>query len=227
VLVEPNEWWIGCHFAARRTDCYPGGVLPLELPPHAVSRAYLKMQEALEWSALPFSRGDVFVELGCAPGGAAQALIERGVQVIGVDPAEVDPAVAELEGFRHVRRRTVDLPRRELAGANWLAADMNVAPNYTLDAVEAIVVHPHSAIRGLVLTLKLADWQLAADVPAWIERIQGWGYRDVRVRQLAHNRQEVCVVALRSRAQRRVRRGRTQRRTDPTQTPQPHLPQQQ
>ena len=38
---------------------------------------------------------------------------------------------------------------------------MNLAPGYTLDAVEAIVTHPDVHIRGLVLTLKLADWSHA------------------------------------------------------------------
>ena len=38
---------------------------------------------------------------------------------------------------------------------------MNVAPRYTLDAVEAIVTHPEVNIRGLLLTLKLPDWDLA------------------------------------------------------------------
>jgi 23S rRNA (cytidine2498-2'-O)-methyltransferase len=75
---------------------------------------------------------------------------------------------------------------------------MNVAPQYTLDTVEAIVAHPEVEIRGLLLTLKLLDWSLAAEIPNYLDRIRSWGYRDVKVRQLSHNRQEVCVCAQKS-----------------------------
>lgn len=215
VLVEPGEWWVGCHRTERRSDCWPAGVPPLELPEHAVSRAYLKMQEALEWSALPMTTSDVCLELGCAPGGASQALLDCGLSVIGVDPAEVKPVVLSHPQFNHVRRRSSEVPRKLLKGVQWLAADMNVAPSYTLDAVEAMVTHREASIRGMILTLKLTDWSLADELPEHLQRIRNWGYRDIRVRQLAFNRQEICVVALRSRGQRRMlRQPRRRRRFD-------------
>jgi len=73
---------------------------------------------------------------------------------------------------------------------------MNVAPRYTLDAVEPIVMHREVNIRGMLLTLKLFDWQLAEELPEHIERVRRWGYNLIRVRQLQHNRQEVCLAAL-------------------------------
>jgi 23S rRNA (cytidine2498-2'-O)-methyltransferase len=211
-VVEAGEWWIGCHKTTRRAACWAGGVPRLAPPADMVSRAYLKMAEALEWSALPLSRGEVCVELGCSPGGAAQALLERGLFVIGIDPAEVDPIVAKHSSFLHVRRRSTEVPKKEFNRARWLAADMNVPPNYTLDAVEDVVLNKTGLIRGLVLTLKLSDWSLAESIAEFVARVQSWGYRDVRTRQLAFNRQEICLVALRSRAQRRIKRGSTQRR---------------
>jgi 23S rRNA (cytidine2498-2'-O)-methyltransferase len=73
---------------------------------------------------------------------------------------------------------------------------MNVAPQYTLDAVEAIVTHPRVNIRGLLLTLKLPEWELASCLPEYVARIRGWGYNVVRARQLQYDRREVCVAAL-------------------------------
>ncbi|TWU21239.1 SAM-dependent methyltransferase [Bythopirellula polymerisocia] len=212
VVVEPCEWWLGCHLASRRTACWIGGVPPIQQPEDAVSRAYLKMTEALEWSALPFVRGDICVELGCSPGGAAQALLEKGLFVVGIDPAEVDPLVAEHPSFLHVRRRSLDVPKRDFQRAKWLTADMNVAPGYTLEAVEDVVLNKTPSIRGLVLTLKLADWSMASQIGDLVKRVRSWGYRDVRTRHLAFNRQEFCLVALKSRAQRRIKRGTSQRR---------------
>ena len=87
--------------------------------------------------------------------------------------------------------------RREFRDVKYLAADVNVAPTYTLDTVEAIVTHADVNIRGLILTLKFLEWKLADELPQYLDRIRSWGYRQVRDRQLHHNRQEVCVAAKR------------------------------
>jgi 23S rRNA (cytidine2498-2'-O)-methyltransferase len=197
VIVEPGEWWLGWHVARSHESRLPGGMQKTELPAHAVSRAYLKMQEALNWSRLPLRAGDTCLELGCSPGGAAQALLDRGAKVIGVDPATVKPIVTEHPNFRHLRRRGKEVPRSELRDVRFLFADMNVAPNYTLDTVEALVTHEKVHVEGLILTLKLIEWELADNLEAWLDRIRGWGYYDIDARQLQHNRQEICVAALR------------------------------
>ena len=197
VLVEPDQWWIGYHRAASAESCLPGAIPDFDLPENMVSRAYIKMEEALAWSGLPIKPGQKIVEIGCAPGGASQALLGKGLQVIGIDPAEVDACVLSHPKFTHIRKRGVDVRRSEFRGVTWLASDMNVAPQYTLDTVEAIVTHPAGAMRGLLLTLKLPDWELAAQLPEYLERIRSWGFSKVRARQLVFNRREVCVTAVR------------------------------
>jgi 23S rRNA (cytidine2498-2'-O)-methyltransferase len=197
VLVEPHEWWIGYHRARGTSTCWPGGFIEIALPAEPVSRAYAKIEEAIAWSGLRLKRGDHVVEIGCAPGGASQALLERGLSVTGIDPADVDPRVLANPRFTHIRKRGADVRRREFRDVRWLVADMNVAPAYTLTTVEEIVGHASVRIEGLLLTLKLIDWQLAAEVPAYLERVRSWGYRHVAARQLAHNRQEICLAASR------------------------------
>jgi len=195
VLVEPNEWWIGYHQATRSATRWPGGIIPLTLPPHAVSRAWLKMEEALRWSQLPMTPGSRCVEVGSAPGGASQTLLDRGLIVVGIDPAAMDPAVLEHPNFTHLRKRAAAVRRKEFRKFRWLTADMNVAPNYTLDVVEEIVTHPEADIHGMILTLKLFEWTLAEHLPEYLDRIRGWGYHQIEARQLAHDRQEICVAA--------------------------------
>jgi 23S rRNA (cytidine2498-2'-O)-methyltransferase len=198
VLVELNEWWLGSHRAASPETRWPGGVPQLRQREDMISRAYLKLVEALLWSELPIRAGQRCVELGSAPGGSCLALLERGCTVIGIDPAAMDPKVLADPRFTHVRARAKDVDRGVFRGCRWLTADINLPPTYTLDAVEAVVAAPEVAIEGLVLTLKLSDPTHAAELPAFHKRIRGWGYPRVRARQLAFNRQEVCVVASRS-----------------------------
>lgn len=213
ILVEPGEWWIGCHRAVTLAERWPGGAIPVAVPEHAVSRAYAKLEEAVLWSGVPIAAGDECVEIGCAPGGASQALLDRGLFVTGIDPATVDPAVLAHPRFRHLRKRGKEVQRKEFLGVRWLAADMNIAPEATLDTVESIVTHPGLSIRGMILTLKLSDWREAERLPELEARVRGWGFRDVRIRQLTSGGQEVCLVALRRKALRRLGRTLSRKRS--------------
>ncbi len=196
VILAADRCWVGFHRVRSVPSQYPGGMMDIELPPEAVSRAWLKMEEALRWSQLPITAGAQVAEIGSAPGGASQALLARGLYVTGIDPAEMAPSVLAHPRFTHIRQRSTQVQRRKFRKIRWLAADMNVAPRYTLDAVEAIVVHPEVRIRGMLLTLKLPEWSLAERVPEYLDRIRSWGYNVVHARQLQYNRREVCVAAL-------------------------------
>lgn len=196
ILVDPGVWWIGRHRALSLPSRWPGGILPIQLPADAVSRAWLKMEEALEWSQLPVTPGARWAEIGAAPGGASQALLARGFEVVGIDPAEIHPTVLAHPRFRHVRRRSVAVPKREFRKVRWLTVDMNVAPSYTLDTIESIVTHAEVNIRGMLLTLKLPEWDLADRAPEFLARVRSWGYNAIQARQLLHNRQEFCVAAV-------------------------------
>jgi 23S rRNA (cytidine2498-2'-O)-methyltransferase len=194
VLVERREWWLGWHRAGLPETRWPGGVPAIAPPARMISRAYLKMVEALEWSQLPLAAGDRCVEIGSSPGGSCLALLERGLVVTGIDPAEMDPLVLAQPNFTHLRARAKDVKRSVFRDCRWLVMDANVAPNYTLDTVDALLSQAGVRPRGLVLTLKLTDPKLAEKLPAVADRIRRNGYRRVRMRQLAFNRQEICAV---------------------------------
>jgi len=194
ILVERAEWWLGWHRTGSPETRWPGGVPPIAVPQRLISRAYLKIVEALEWSELPIAPGDRCVEIGSAPGGSCMALLERGLEVIGVDPAEMDPAVLEHPRFTHVRARAKDAKRSVFRDCRWLVMDANVAPAYTLDTLDGVLTRGGARPEGLVLTLKLTHPALAERLPALSARLRGYGYRRVRMRQLAFNRREVCAV---------------------------------
>ncbi|MFP6614058.1 MAG: SAM-dependent methyltransferase [Pirellulales bacterium] len=206
ILVGPHEWWIGIHQVTRRTQCWPGGIWAGPPPDEMISRAYLKMSEALDWSNLPAKPGQRCVEIGCAPGGASQALLERGLRVTGIDPADVDPRIMQHREFRHIKQRGSDLRRREFQEFQWLVADMNIAPACTLACVRDIVTHRLVHIRGLVMNLKFAHWGLADQVPEFVAEVRGWGYRRVRARQLSFQRQEICITGVKPQSRKRRRR---------------------
>ena len=195
VLVSPTEWWIGCHQPQADFAKRPGGFSSATLPPNVVSRAWLKMNEAVEWSGFDLKAGETCVEIGSAPGGASQYLLSRGLKVMGVDPAVMDPVVMADQKFRHIRKRSKEVPRAEFVGVEWLTCDVNLPPNYTLDTVKAIVTHRGVKFKGMLLTLKLVEWSLAEEIPKFLAKVRAMGFRRVVARQLHHNRQEICVAA--------------------------------
>lgn len=194
VLVDPADWFIGWHESSTWSTRWPGAVQPINPQHEPVSRAYYKAAESLAWSGFDLAPKDIAIEVGSAPGGACGRMLELGLRVKGIDPAEMDPRILGHSNFKHLRARAGDLPRSEYKGARWLLADSNVKPEKTLTTIENIVRHRDCTIRGMLITLKLGNYSAATDIPKWIKRIEGWNPIDVRVRQLATNRCEVCVA---------------------------------
>ncbi len=194
VLVEPSYWFYGWHMASDWPSRWPGGVQPIQPRYEPISRAYYKAAEAITWSGFEMREGDLAIEIGSAPGGACGRLLELGMTVIGIDPANMDERIAKHPRFRHLRARAGDLPRKEFRGAKWLLVDSNVKPDKTLVTVENIVTHRLSQIQGLLITLKIGDYEHASLIDRWMARIESWGPSRVRVRQLARNKVEVCFA---------------------------------
>jgi 23S rRNA (cytidine2498-2'-O)-methyltransferase len=197
ILDTPNRWWLAAKSAQARYDRWPGGIPDLPWVEDVVSRAYYKIAEAFAWTGITIRPGERVVEIGSSPGGACQWLLEQGAKVTGVDPAEMDPRILEHPHFTHWQARSLQVKRRAFRPFRILVCDANVTPNYTLDTVESIVTYPTSNFRGLLLTMKLPEWQHAALIPEHVERIRSWGYEWVEARQLSHNRREVCLAARR------------------------------
>jgi len=194
VIDSPERWWVGWHRAASPPSRWPGGIYPGPLAPTAVSRAWLKLDEAIATFAVPLERGQRAVELGAAPGGASQRLLEAGLDVVGVDPALVDPVVAAHPRFTQWRKRTRDVKVRDFRGFDWLVCDMNIDPVSTMESLGRIVTAPGVRPRGIIATLKLPEWSRAAALPEWLAAFREWGFQPL-ARQLSTGGREVCVVA--------------------------------
>ena len=194
VLVDPSDWFIGCHTAAKWHSRWPGGIQPITPHYEPISRAYFKAAESIPWSGFEMKPGDTVVEVGSAPGGAVGRLLELGMNVIGIDPADMDPRVANHPRFQHLRARAGDLPRKTFRGVKWLLADSNVKPDKTLTTIENIVKHRECSIVGMVLTMKLGHYDAADEIPNWLHRIESWNPQQIEVKQLTRNRCEVCIA---------------------------------
>jgi 23S rRNA (cytidine2498-2'-O)-methyltransferase len=200
VIVAPARGepaWLGVHRRDRFRSPHAGGAFPVAVPDDAPSRAYAKIEEAIAWAGLAVGPGQVALEIGAAPGGAALALARRGLEVWAVDTGALAPHVAALPGVHHVAKKVGALRWEELpAQIDWLLVDVNLAPQVALHEVGRLMPRLRAGLRGAVFTLKLNDWTFVAELPLLVDRIRQMGLPDVRMQHLPSNRKEICAVAL-------------------------------
>ncbi len=205
VITAPAELpddglFVGCHLHDHSHGPYPGGVPHVAIPATAPSRAWAKIEEAIRWSGLVPRPGENALEVGSAPGGASFALLERGLNVHGVDPGAMDPRVISYLGkhgnrFVHLAMPAAEVERRALPRPlHWLASDVNLAPMIALKYVERFVALGKGQLRGAFITLKLNDDGVFEALPRLKQRITSLGATTVRYTQLPSHRSEIVAV---------------------------------
>jgi 23S rRNA (cytidine2498-2'-O)-methyltransferase len=209
IVAKDDPWVLGVHRHHGRRSPYPGGCYPLNVPSDTPSRAFAKIEESIAAFQLPLRAGDTALELGSAPGGAAYALLRRGVSVIAVDPADMDARLFEYPAPRAARLThlavTMGGLRRELlpARVDWLLLDVHLAPQVALRSARKIAAWLRDGLLGAVLTLKLNDWSFADQLDSFVAQAREIGLVAPRARQLVSHRQELCIAGLTARGMRR------------------------
>ena len=205
LIVAPAEdpedgIFVGWHRHDATRGPFPGGVAHVAIPAHAPSRAWAKIEEAIRWSGLTPKPGEVAIEIGSAPGGASLALLERGLNVHGVDPGAMDPRVLAYKGaagntFKHHAVPAAEVAKKDLPRTyEWLASDVNLAPMVALKYVERFVALAHGGLRGAFITLKLNDDGVFEALPRLAARIGKLGAARVRYTQLPAHRSEIVAI---------------------------------
>lgn len=208
VELGPEEFWTGIHRHAPLLSPDPAGDSGVEMPATSPSRAWLKLEEATRFFDLKFTPNDIVVELGCAPGGVVLALLERGVSVIGVDPAKMasvvmefaiterDQAMDKRPWFFHSRKPAALTSKRDLGhGVTWFMSDMNQSPEVVLKECARFCKMAPS-IRGVLITLKLTDLLQVAEKSQWYAALTVMGFQTVRLQQLSVHHKEFALLGL-------------------------------
>lgn len=208
VELGPAEFWAGLHRHAPFLSPDPAGDSGIVMPAESPSRAWLKLEEAVRFFDLKFTPDDIVVELGCAPGGVVLALLQRGVPVIGVDPAKMAEIVRASTipercsaptgrpWFFHCRKPAALASKRDLGqGVTWFMSDMNQSPEVVLKEC-ARFCRMAPGIRGALITLKLTDLSQVAEQAQWFASLAAMGFKTMRLQQLSVHHKEFAMLAL-------------------------------
>lgn len=180
--------------AGEALSLFPGGRARMWRESGSVSRAALKVEEALASFELEPGGGETCVDLGAAPGGWTQRLVARNARVIAVDPANLSPELARHRLVTHVKSSAFSFAPEE--PVDWLFCDMAWRP---LEVAQLLGKWGRRAwATFLVANIKLP----MKDKNPILYRVkttllQEGAWKDLRVRQLYHDRDEVTVLARR------------------------------
>ncbi len=200
ILCTMYTAYLGISPVEENLSSWPGGARHYAQTPDQISRAELKLLEALEVFGVELPEGGRALDLGAAPGGWTRLLLDAHLSVIAVDPANLDPRLARRARLEHYRGYAdnflAEAIKRHIRFdiiVNDMRMDAREAARELDNAAEClraegIVISvfklPHATHEINPLTnLKEALYTLRQQ------------YGIVQARQLFHNRQEVTVVA--------------------------------
>ncbi len=191
VTATAERAYIGVSPVTRNLSAWAGGQMRFAREPGQISRSEFKLLEALAVFGLSLPTHGVALDLGAAPGGWTRVLQSRGLRVVAVDPADLDPRLVGVAGIRHVRVHA----QKFNPGVQRFAVITN---DMRMDAGEAAQfmnqVHGWFQPGGLgLLTLKLPEYRFAPVAEAALATL-AQTYTVLGARQLFHNRSEITVA---------------------------------
>ncbi len=161
-----------------------------------ISRAELKLREAIEQFDLNLPDNGRALDLGAAPGGWTRVLAEHVAEVVAVDPAELDERATVLENVTHLRCRAEELQPDEIGQFDVLTNDMNLDP---AESAQLMCVMARMLRAGgiAVMTVKFVSRRRRRHIGE-ATNILARCYEDVQVAHMPHNAKETTVVMRRA-----------------------------
>lgn len=190
VYAAKKSLYLGLSRPEDNLSDWPGGAVRFRREEGLISRAAFKLLEAERTFKLPLDRFVNALDLGAAPGGWTSVLLDRGVKVTAVDPAEMHPQLAGHPRLRHLRNNAAELSFAP-GSFDLLVCDMSWDPHHTCRIVTELAPALSAGASGII-TLKLMyrkPLQTIADLLAEY----GQAFDILRAKQLFHNREEITI----------------------------------
>ncbi|HLQ28944.1 MAG TPA: SAM-dependent methyltransferase [Ktedonobacteraceae bacterium] len=199
LLCTTEKGYLGISLAKENLSDWPGGARHYAQTPEQISRAEFKLLEALEVFGVSLPPKGRVLDLGAAPGGWTRLLLEAGLHVVAVDPANLDPRLPKqprLEHYHGYAETYLEDAVKTRKSFDLIVNDMRMDAR---DAARLLVQASRCLQRdGFVISVfKLPHATREIDPLATLRAtlaLLNKSYGVVQVRQLFHNRQEITVL---------------------------------
>lgn len=192
IFITNKKVFAGIGTATTNLSTWNGGMMHCAKE-GMISRAEFKLLEAFEVFDLNLSQYHTAADLGAAPGGWTNALLNAGLKVTAIDPANMDPELLKNPNLKHYKEMTQtyltrNLPTKFDLVVNDMKMDVMLSASITNEFEQVL------SDQGLVImTFKLPNKYSYLNVKHGIEELEK-SYEFVSARQLFHNRSEITVL---------------------------------
>lgn len=192
VFLTRRDCYVGIGTEWENLSSYNGGMVMFAKTEDNISRAEYKLLETFEVFGIDVKNFRTAIDLGAAPGGWTKILVERGLKVLAVDPANLDPKLLENENVAHYKMMAEDFLQRYEVKVDVLVNDMKMDVIKTCEVMNTMsegLAHDGIAI----VTFKLPQKNQMGKILDGI-RILKQKYKILYKKQLFNNRSEITVV---------------------------------
>lgn len=190
IYAAEETLYVGFGNPADMLSDWPGGAVRFQREEGQVSRAKFKLLEAERTFGLSFADFRQALDVGAAPGGWTSLLLERGLRVTAIDPANMHPSLLQHPGLTHLKRNAADV--KLPAGAfDLLVCDMSWSP---MLMGRLIIDFKDSLADGAaaIITIKLMHRKPLQTIREIKERLETV-FTVLKAKQLFHNREEITL----------------------------------
>lgn len=190
IYAGEKQLYVGFGKPEDMLSDWPGGAVRFQREEGQVSRAKFKLLEAERAFGLHYGDFNTALDIGAAPGGWTSLLLERGLRVTAIDPADMHPSLIHHPALTHLK---VNASEAKLAQGSFdlLVCDMSWSPmlmsRLVLDLKESLADGATA-----IITVKLMHRKPLQTIREVKERLET-GFKVLKAKQLFHNREEITL----------------------------------
>lgn len=187
-----KEVYYGLGTPELQLSKWSAGMVHFSKEQSKISRAEFKLREVFESFDVPNVKG-LAIDLGAAPGGWTQVLVEHGFNVIAIDPANLAPSVKANSHVTHFKGTSQDfLTQSPDVKFDVLVNDMKMSIKPSVAIFHSLSMNLSPYGFGII-TLKLPkeyNYDYIKEVIKDMRKL----FTIREARQLFHNRHEITVL---------------------------------
>ena len=200
ILCTMYQGYVGISTGEENISAWPGGARHFAQTSEQISRAEFKLLEALEYFNISLDAGERVLDLGAAPGGWTRLLLDADMEVIAVDPANLDPRLSRRKGLEHYRGYAEDYIEEAIRSRETFNVIVNDMRMDAREAARGLAYASRCLTKdGFIISVFKLPHATPTINPMFTLKdalsIMEKAYGVVQAHQLFHNRQEVTVVA--------------------------------
>ncbi|MBW7458995.1 SAM-dependent methyltransferase, partial [Paenibacillus sepulcri] len=193
IYAGPEEFYVGWGTPEEQLSDWPGGAIRFQREDGQISRAKFKLLEAERTFKLDFAEYGEALDIGAAPGGWTHLLLDRGLRVTSVDPADLHPSLASYHRLTYLKKNASDV-KFNPETFDLLVCDMSWSPmqmaKLVLEQIDAL-----SPGATAIITLKLMHKKPLQTIRDVIAKLES-AFVLIKAKQLFHNRDEITLYLI-------------------------------